>query len=184
MAITNLFQKVIASGVIMSTIIGGGIAAPSIIAQAQQTNPPAVSTPAAASAAKPVVARTLAQVFRRELRVQHRQGIRLEHTGKVVTRVEHFIDTQSKAGKDVSALKTALEAYKVAVNKARAIHEAAGDILEVHAGFVDGKVVDRAAAKTTVTTAAVQLKLFAKTMNQANKALRDAIKDWKQSHTI
>lgn len=184
MAISNFLKKAVTSGVIVSALIGGAAAAPSLVAQAQQSNPPAVATATANPVARPAVAKGLAHVFHLELRVQHRQGLRLEHTAKVVTRVETFIDKQSKAGKDVGALKTALEAYKDAVSKARAFHEAAGDILNAHAGFVDGKVVDKADARTTVTTAGAKLKAFAGTMNQANKALRDAIKSWKQAHTV
>jgi len=183
MVITNLFKKIVTSGVIVSALIGGASLAPLLVAQAAQTNPPVVSSGDSSQAAKPDAEKGLARILKVELRIQDRQGNRLDGTSKVVSRVEQLIDKATAAGKDVGALRTALDAYKDAVSKAKGIHEAAGDILKAHAGFTDGKVTDKDAARTTVTTAGAKQKEFAETLKQAHTALKDALKDWKQANT-
>ena len=179
MAIKNLFKQVVASGVIVSALIGGASLAPSLAARAEQTNPPVVT----AQAARPIVEKGLARALKVELRIQDRQSKRLDGASKVVTKTQEIIDKATAAGKDVSALNTALDAYKDAVSKAKGIHEAAGDILNAHAGFADGKVTDKVAAKTTVTTAGAKQKEFAETFKQAHTSLKDALKEWKLANT-
>jgi hypothetical protein len=182
MGISNMFKKVVASGVIVSALIGGVAAAPSLVARAEQTNPPAQSSGTATRMANPIVGKGLARAFKVELRIQERQEKRLDGAGKIITRVEQVIDKATAAGKDVSAVKTALDAYKDAVSKAQGLHTAAGVILNMHAGFTDGKVTDAVAAKATVKGVGAKQKEFAKTLKQAHNSLKDALKEWKESN--
>ncbi len=183
---SNLVKKMVASSAVVIALVGGMAVTPVLIAQAQTGTPPtqnrqAAGAPGAGQA--PVQGKGLVRVFNLEQRVQDRQSKRLEGTSMVISRTQTLIDKASADGKVVDGLVTALTNYKDAVTKAQTLHTAAGSILDAHAGFTDGKVTDAPAAKTTVTGTGAKQKELAQSLNQARKALVEAVKAFRGSNT-
>jgi len=121
----------------------------------------------------------LERVWARQLKLYERMG----KTDEVVEKVQSLIDRASANGKDVSAVQSALDAFKEAVKDAHPIYESGKGIINSHQGFDDsGKVTDTEKAKETVKAMGEKLKEIKEAMNGTGKALREAIKAFRAAN--
>ena len=121
----------------------------------------------------------LERVWARQLRIYERMG----RTDKFIERVQKLIDRARANGKDVSAVQAALDAFKAAVKNAQPTYESLKGILNSHQGFdSNGKVTDPEKAKQTVQSIHDKFKEIRDTMNGTGKALREAIRAFRQAN--
>ena len=147
--------------------------------------PPVPGATAVAPDAKDAEGRGLTRLLMREKRALHAQGDRLRKAFEAQTKTQRFIDAQAAAGKDVAPLQTALAAYTVRINEAKADHDKAKATLTAHAGFSDsGEVIDRETARQTVKSAGEDLKKAHEHLDGAGKDLATAIKAWREANGL
>ena len=121
----------------------------------------------------------LERVWARQLRTYKRMG----RTDEFVERVQRLIDRAKANGKDVSAVQTALDAFKVAAKQAQPFYESIQGIINSHQGFDStGKVTDPEKAKETVKAMHEKFKEIRDAMNGTGKALHQAIKVFRQAN--
>jgi hypothetical protein len=121
----------------------------------------------------------LERVWARELRIFQRMG----RTDEFVEKVQRLIDRAKANGKDVSAMQAALDVFKAAVKDAQPIYESVKGLINSHQGFdSNGKVTDPAKAKETVKAMHDKFKEIRDAMNGTGKALREAIKAFRQAN--
>ncbi len=121
----------------------------------------------------------LEQIWARQLRIYERLG----RTEKRIDRVQRLIDRASENGKDVSALQTALDAFKAAVKDAHPIYESMKGLVSSHQGFDEnGNVTDPAKARDTVQAMRAKIEEIKTTMNGTGRALREAIKAYREAN--
>ncbi len=178
----NTIHKYVTGGMAALMMSAGAFALSPSAAFAETQPPP---TPAAKIDAAEREGHKLTKMLMRERKAAVAQGDRLRKAFEVQTKTERFIDTQAAAGKDVSALRTALAAYTVRINKAQIAHDKAKVTLRTHAGFSDtGEVTDREAAKQTVKSAGEDLRSAHQDLHGAGRDLRKAIKDWREANGL
>lgn len=118
-------------------------------------------------------------VWARQLRRYERFG----HADELIARIQRLIDRAKANGKDVSALQAALDAFAAAVKDAHPIYESIKGIVNSHQGFDNsGQVIDSAKALETVKSMHEKFKEIKTTLNGTGKALRDAIKAFRQAN--
>ncbi len=121
----------------------------------------------------------LERVWARQLRHYERFG----RANEFVDRVQLLIDRAKANGKDVSAVQSALDAFKAALKNAQPIYESTKGIVNSHQGFDDnGKVTDPALAQETVLAMHAKFKEIRDALNGTGKALRDAIKAFRAAN--
>ncbi len=115
-----------------------------------------------------------------------RQLVAYERMGKTeafIEKVQSLLDRASANGKDVSAVQSALDAFKVSVKDAKPIYESMKGIVESHQGFdASGKVTDPEKAKATVLAMHEKLQAIKTAMNGTGKALHEAIKAFREAN--
>ena len=127
----------------------------------------------------PITNERLEQVWARQLAAYHRLG----KLDQFIERVQKLIDRASANGKDVSALRAALDAFADAWKDARPTYESMNGIVNSHQGFDDsGKVTDPEKAKQTVREMHDKFKEIRTTLDGTGRALRDAIKAFRQAN--
>jgi hypothetical protein len=127
--------------------------------------------------------KALEKAYQRELKWLSIQQEHLNKAGEFTGKVQTFIDEQKAKGKDTSALEAALAAFNQQVAAAQGEHDNAASILSAHAGFDEnGQVTNREAARETVKSAHEALANARKTLWQAERELRKALKDWRQTN--
>jgi gas vesicle protein len=121
----------------------------------------------------------LERVWARQLRIYERMG----RTDEFVAKVQKLIDRAKENGKDVSPVQAALDAFKAAVKNAQPTYESIKGIINSHPGFdSNGKVTDPEKAKETVKAMHEKFKEIRDTMNGTGKALREAIKAFREAN--
>ena len=121
----------------------------------------------------------LEQVWARQLRRYERMG----KTDEFIARVQKLLDRATANGKDVSAIQSALDAFKAAVKDAQPIYESMKGIVNSHQGFdSNGKVTDPEKAKETVRAMHEKFSEIKTAMNGTDKALREAIKAYREAN--
>ena len=121
----------------------------------------------------------LERVWARQLRIYERMG----RTDEFVEKVQKLIDRAKANGKDVFVVQAALDAFKAAVKDAQPTYESIKGIINSHQGFdSNGKVTDPEKAKETVKAMHEKLKEIRETMNGTGKALREAIKAFREAN--
>jgi hypothetical protein len=121
----------------------------------------------------------LERVWARQLRIYERMG----RTDEFVAKVQKLIDRAKANGKDVSAVQAALDAFKAAVKNAQPTYESIKGIINSHQGFdSNGKVTDPEKAKETVKAMHEKFKEIRDAMNGTGKALREAIKAFREAN--
>jgi hypothetical protein len=131
----------------------------------------------------PKVDALLEKVWAREQTLYQRQDDRLAKADEFFANVQSRIEKANQKGYDTSTIQAALAALEVAVEAARPIHENAGSIIAAHAGFnANGKVTDRTQARETVKLLGQSLKDFRSTVGDPFKALREAVKAFREAH--
>ena len=120
--------------------------------------------------------------MREQLRFQ-REGFWLTQAQAVINRIQALIDKANQKGLDASAVQAALNAFSTVMPAAQAAHNKGIPIISNHAGFdASGKVTDPTTAVETTQALAQVLKDTRLTMNGTGKALRQAIRDFRQAH--
>jgi TolA-binding protein len=100
------------------------------------------------------VKQRLENAFSRQQANLSKLGDRIEKLSDVSSKAQSRIDALKAKGKDTSTLETALSAFETKVPGIDAAYQAVADILSTHDGFgPNGKVIDVAAARGTVTQA-------------------------------
>ena len=121
----------------------------------------------------------LEKIWAHQLRVYQRMG----RADELIARAQRLIDRLRAKGKDVSAVQAALDAFAAAVKEAHPVYESMKGIVRSHQGFDDtGKVTDPAKALETVKTMHQKVQEIKTTLNGTGKALRDAIKAFRQAN--
>jgi hypothetical protein len=131
----------------------------------------------------PMVDARLEKVWAREQAVYQRQDDRLAKADEFFAKVQSGIDKATAKGYDASAIQAALDALETAVQTARPIHENAASLIAAHAGFdATGEVTDRVQARETVKLLGQSLKDYRSTVGDPFKALREAVKAFREAH--
>ena len=121
----------------------------------------------------------LEKIWARQLRLYNRMG----HTDELIARIQRLIDRAKTNGKDISAVQAALDAFSAAVKDAHPIYENMKGIINSHQGFDDnGKVTDPVKARETVKGMHGKVQEIKTVMNGTGKALRQAIKAFRQAN--
>jgi hypothetical protein len=111
------------------------------------------------------------------------QTKRLQAANAVIDAAATWIDRLKAAGKDTSALDSALATYKTQIGAAQADHDAGGSVLSAHAGFgANGKVTDRKAALDTIKSAGKSLRQAHLTLVQSTLDFRTAVLNWRAAN--
>ncbi len=164
---------------VLALILAIGLAAVSVstvsaAGLSDQDNPPSDH---------PIVDALLEKVWAREQAIYQRQDDRLAKADEFFAKVQSGIDKATANGYDASAVQAALDVLKIAAEAAKPIHENAASIIVAHAGFdANGKVTDRAQARETVKLLGQSLRDFRGTVGDPFKALREAVKAFRQAH--
>ena len=112
-----------------------------------------------------------------------RQGDRLAKAETFISKVQTLIDKATQKGFDTTAVEAALNAFSVVIPAAQAAHDNGAAIIANHAGFdADGNVTDRPTAIDTVKALVQVLKDTRTAMNGTGKALREAIKAFRDAN--
>jgi hypothetical protein len=120
--------------------------------------------------------------MREQLRFQ-REGFWLSQAQAVITHIQTLIDKASQKGLDTSEVQAALNAFSTVIPAAQAAHDKGTPIISNHAGFdASGKVTDPVTAVDTTQALAQVLKDTRLAMNGTGKALRQAIREFRQAH--
>ena len=126
----------------------------------------------------------LEHVWAREVAIFHRAEFHLNLANKWTGRLQALINRADARGWDTSAIQAALNNFKDALQKARPILESARGIVASHKGFdSDGHVVDRTLAVQSVKDLGQHLKDARLAIDGTWKALRDSIRDFRESHS-
>ena len=121
----------------------------------------------------------LERVWARQLKVYERIG----RADEFVTKIQGLIDKASANGKDISAVQTALDAFTEAAKNAKPVYESMKGIVNSHQGFdANGRVTDPEKATETVKAMAEKMKEIKTTMQGTGRALRDAIKAFREAN--
>ncbi len=121
----------------------------------------------------------LENIWARQIRAYERMG----HTDEFIARVQKLIDRARANGKDVSAMQAALDVFAAKAKEAQPVYESIKGIISSHQGFdSNGKVTDPAKAKETIQSMHDKLKAIRETMDGAGKALREAIKAFREAN--
>ena len=121
----------------------------------------------------------LERVWARQLRIYERMG----RTDEFIERVQKLIDRAKANGKDISGVQAALDAFKAALKDAHPIYESVKGIINSHQGFdTNGKVTDPEKAKETIKAMHEKFKEIREVMNGTGKALREAIKAFREAN--
>jgi hypothetical protein len=125
----------------------------------------------------------LEQAWAREQRIYEKLGKLFDNSDSLLEKVQGLIDRAAAAGKDVSAVQAALDAFEAAIKQARPIYESGKGIIASHQGFdQDGKVTDAEKAKQTVQDMRAKLKEIHTALGGTGKALREAIRAFREAN--
>ena len=131
----------------------------------------------------PVTNDKLERVWARQQQAYERLGKGFDHVDEFTGKVQKLIDRAKENGKDVSAVQSALDAFEAATKEAHPIYEGGKGIINSHQGFdANGKVTDAEKAKETVQAMHDKLQEVKVAMNGTGKALREAIRDFRQAN--
>jgi hypothetical protein len=125
----------------------------------------------------------LEKVWARQLRIYNRIDKVFTDTDAKLAKAQALIDKAAANGKDVTAVQSALDAFKAALKNTKPIYDSIKVIVTSHQGFdASGKVTDLTQAKSTAEEMRAKLKDVKSSMNGTGKALRQAIKDFRKAN--
>lgn len=172
---TNWFKNILLAGMTLA-LVAAALPWTSVFAApaADPTTPPADGEKSNTR---------IESLWTREQNAVERMGKVLDRSNTMTEKVQTWIDRAKENGKDVTALQAALDAYKQAVQEAGPMYEQAQSIVNEHAGFdADGKVTDREQAIQTLKDLGAQLKDLRGQIGTPGKALREAIKAFREAN--
>ena len=125
----------------------------------------------------------LEQAWARLQASYQREGARLGKANVFIGKVQSLIDKASQKGWDTSAVQVALNAFTAVIPAAQTAHDPGAAVISSHSGFDgSGKVTDRSAAIESVKALVQVLKDTRTAMNGTGKALREAVKTFREAH--
>lgn len=125
----------------------------------------------------------LESAWAKVLKVYERTGKAFEDTDAHIAKFQGMIDKAAEKGKDVSSLQSALDAYEAALLASKPQYNALGQTVSTHAGFdANGKVVDAEQALATLKDVREQTKSIKESMGGTFKALREALKAFREAN--
>lgn len=125
----------------------------------------------------------LARAFARQNRLLDRVGKLYENAAQGFPRIQQLLDKAREKGLDVSAVQSALDAFKKALPGARNYYDQAKAIADKHAGFdASGNVSDPTAARETIKGIHDAMSQFRDALGGTGKALREAIQAFRQAN--
>jgi len=173
--ITALFKKIVLAAMVLAVSLA---ALPFVSASAAGSNDPA--TPPANQSLSSF---RLEQNWVREQATYQREDNRLDNASTFIAKVQVLINKAKGKGWDTSVVQAALDAFAAVIPAAKAVHAPGAAIIASHAGFdAAGKVTDRTAAIQTTKALAQVLKDTRSAMNGTGKALREAIRAFRDKH--
>ncbi len=174
------FGKLVLSGLILALILAALPFNNTYAAGLGDTSTP----PAPGKELDPTSVNTrLENVFARQALAVARIGRAIGNFDRLTTRAQKMIDLAREKGLDVAALQNAFDAFKNAFPKGQPIYEKAKSIADTHSGFDSlGKVTDTENAKTTVSSLAATLKEYRGNVGEFFRALREAIRAFRQAN--
>lgn len=123
------------------------------------------------------------KIWARLQKAYERQGQRFDRADEITGKIQGLIDKMEENGKDVAALQAALDAFDAALKEVHPIYESAKGIINSHKGFdADGKVTDSEQAVETVKELGAKMKEMREIVGGPGKALREAIKAYRDAH--
>jgi hypothetical protein len=139
--------------------------------------------PSAPPATHPLPSAPLEKIWAREQAVYQREDNRLANASTFLARIQSLIDKAKGKGWDTSTIQAALNAFAAVIPPAQAAHEPGSAIIASHAGFdAAGKVTNRDLAIQTTNFLTKVLKDTRTAMNGTGKALRQAIRAFRDAH--
>ena len=175
MIIKMFFKKTVLLALVAVLATVGVASLPLVSVAAQGANDP---TPPPAGQVQ-VSNEKLEKVWAHQLKLYERMG----KADELVTKIQKLLDRASANGKDVSAVQTALDAFKAALKNAQPTYESIKGIINSHQGFdANGKVTDPAQAKETVKAMHDKLQEIKTAMDGTGKALREAIQAFREAN--
>jgi hypothetical protein len=167
----NIFFKKMVSAALVAMLALAALPVTSAFAQGE--NPPK---------AEPSTEQ-LEKVWAHQVKVYEMLGKAFEDTDTQFARPQELIDRATANGKDASAVQSALNAFKAAVEKSRPIYDNLKALIRTHSGFdANGRVTDAAKAKDTVQEVRTTLKELKTSLNGTGKALREAVKAFREAN--
>ncbi len=176
--ITMWFKKTLLVGLVAAL---GLVSIP--LANAYALGSSDIGTPTAPSQTTTPTDR-LQQVFTREQDIYGKLGKLFDGADARISKLQDLINKAKANGKDVSSLQSALDAFKSAIQQAQSIYTDAQNLINSHPGFdASGNVTDRTTALQTVKDLGSKLKVIHQTVVPPFKALRDAIKAYREANS-
>lgn len=125
----------------------------------------------------------LERTWLREQRIYDRLGFMFDHSQQRIDAAQDLIDQAKANGKDVAAVQAALDAFADALQKARPIYESGKGLIASHQGFdANGRVTDQEQATQTVKALGDKLKEVRSILEEPGRALRDAVRDFREAN--
>ncbi|MGD0610523.1 MAG: hypothetical protein ABSB41_03340 [Anaerolineales bacterium] len=169
-AMSHLFKKFVLAGLVLTL---GLTALPATAAFAASGGTTSTPTPAATNPNQ-----RLQELFADEKATNERQGDELGRSGPLISLAKQIIAAAKKHGLNTFNAEIALDRFKIAVLKARLIHEHAVGIIAAHPGFdAHGFVTDRVKAAETVSDLGMVLENFRDAYYPPFNALVEALRD-------
>ncbi len=174
-----MFNKV--TRMALSGMLAAGLLGAVATATWAQTTPPATTTaPAVTTTTNPQV---LALRFQRVTWLAEGQALNLTGADVRADLVQAKIDAWAAAGKDVSALNTAMAAFDAAVVSATTQLASAQSIINARAGFdASGQVISTTLAQQTIQNASTALRTSQMTLRQGERTLWQALRTFVQAN--
>jgi hypothetical protein len=123
----------------------------------------------------------LERVWAREQLIYKRAGNELANASNFIARVQSLIDKANGEGWDTASVQAAMYALNGVIPAVQAAHSPGAALIAGHAGFdANGKVTDRTTAIASAKSLAKVLKDTRTAMDGTGKALRQAIKDFRE----
>ena len=177
--------KWIAGATLISVLVATLALALPTGAVAAQSNTPPTATPAAGADAGKQVTTRLERMFVRVNRILERQTKILDKVDDLIVKVEDRIAKAKANGKDITTAQAAVDVFKNVVSKARIAHTSALATMVSHPGFdANGKVIEVAQARETITSVVSGTREERKDFRQAFKDFRQALRDIRKSNKV
>jgi membrane-associated HD superfamily phosphohydrolase len=126
--------------------------------------------------------RRLQHLLTQELLLLSIQEDRLQLAREEAANAQQRIDEEKTAGKDTTAIQSALDTFKSQIEVAQSFWNTARSILDAKAGFdANGQVVDREQARETLREADRALRDAGHTLRDAAAVFRRAVRDYWRS---
>ncbi len=126
----------------------------------------------------------LQRAFSREQGIYSKLGKLFDNADSRISKLQDLINRAKANGKDVSDLQSALDAFTSALKQAQSIYNDAQSLINSHPGFdASGNVTDPTTALQTVKDLGSKLRDIRQTVVPPFKALRDAIKAYRDANS-